>query len=61
MALASFLPHQKISIRTKVTDDQKFEEYLKSDVKSNGNLYRLRLSFKIINFMKEQSMNFVSM
>ena len=59
MASTSFLPHQKISIRTTVIDDKKFGEYLKSDVKLNGNLYRLRLSNKIINFMKEHNMNFV--
>ena len=36
MASASFLPDQKMSIRTKVIDDQKFEEYLNSDIKLNG-------------------------
>ena len=43
MASASFLPHEKISIREKVLDDQKFESYL--NVKLNGSRYRSRLRY----------------
>ena len=64
MASASFLPHEKISIRKKVLDDQKFEWYLKSDVELNGSRYRLRLTYYDLllqKFMKEHNTIFVSM
>ena len=63
MASASFLPHEKISIRKKVLDDQKFERYLKSDVKLNGSRYRSRFRFYDLfqKFMKEHNRIFVSM
>ena len=63
MASASFLPHEKISIRKKVIDDKNFEKYLKSDFKLNGSRYRSRSRYYDLfqKFMKEQNTIFVSM
>ena len=63
MASASFLPHEKISIRKEVLDDQKFECHLKSDVKLNGSQYRSRLRCydPFQKFIKVHNTIFVSM